>query len=65
MEWAAPKCWSKYAALEECNADGASLAGTGMGFWLTGKLGCAWVGASVVHGVVVGPDHWESPGWDN
>ena len=26
----------------------------GFGIWLTGKLGLAWVGALVVHGVVHG-----------
>ena len=28
------------------------FGGVGFGFWLTGKLGCAWVSAWVVHGMV-------------
>ena len=44
---------------------------TGLGFWLTGKLGLAWVhgggdvGGGVLNGVLyylLGPDHWGSPG---
>ena len=34
-----------------CSPDVAMLGGVKMGFWLTGKLGRAWVGAWVVHGL--------------
>ena len=48
------------------NADGASLDGTRLGSRTTGKLHHAWVGVWVVHcmvhGDVVGLDHWGSPG---
>ena len=38
---------AKDAAAVSCSANVAWLAGTGLGFWLTGKLGRAWVGAWV------------------
>ena len=41
-------------AAVSCSPVGYRLGGVGFGFWLTGKLGRAWVGAWVVHGMVHG-----------
>ena len=52
----------KHIAAVSCSPDEYRLGGAGLGFWLTGKLGSAWVsawvgawvGAWVVHGWVHG-----------
>ena len=41
-------------AAVSCSADTVRLGGVGFGFWLTGKLGHAWVSAWVEHGIVCG-----------
>ena len=43
----------KDLATLSCNANGAWLAGTGLGLRLTGKLGRPWVGAWVPGGSMV------------
>ena len=47
-------------AAVSCSPDAFRLGGVGFGFWLTGKLGPAWVSAWVVHGISeVGLGGWE------
>ena len=41
---------TNYIAAVLCSSNMVSLAEAGLGFWLTGKLGRAWVGEWVVHG---------------
>ena len=40
-------------AAVSCSATGHRLGGAGLGFWFTGKLGCAWVVHGMIHGCMV------------
>ena len=46
------------SAAVSCSSVRYSTGGVGFGFWLTGKLGRAWVGAWMVHGMVHGWWWW-------
>ena len=42
----------KTLAAVSCSSDAPRLGGVGLGSGMTGKLGCAWLGAWVLHGCV-------------
>ena len=44
---------SYHLAAVSCSLSAYRLGGVKLGFWLTGRLGRAWVGAWVVHGCVL------------
>ena len=48
------KCECNFAIMKTCRPMSYRLPATRFGFWLKGKLGRAWVGALVVHGMVHG-----------
>ena len=39
--------WNKQQQAVSCSPDAYMLGGVGLGYGMTGKLGCAWVGAWV------------------